>query len=486
VRLRVVILLVGLSALLLVGGIGAAPSARAGGATSRAYGIQISVPGQDAIGTQPISAPEDTVQFGGTFAYPEDGSIASLSTATMSASAVSGSVATATASIEVTGLKLFNGEITADALDAIASGTATPTNAEGNLSNETVTNLVVLGQAVTATPNQRVELGDWGYLILLEQTAEQATSRLPGYHGFVTDLDVHLTADHGGLPAGTVILVGYVEANVQAASPPPLPKPPAEPTATTSATTQQERQSKARHRAHEPKSSSELPVEPPPSVTPVLTAGGYVFPIYGVSSFVDTFGAPRGDVSGGWHHGDDIFAPLGAPLLACASGTVFSVGWNDVGGNRLWIRDDQGNEFYYAHLSAFSPLARNGARVQAGDVIGFVGNTGDAGGPPFHLHFEVHPVALLGLGYDGAVDPTSYLQAWERLQDIPITAAGAWAPAPSPDAQAPLPGAILLQVSDISSASGLDPASLRRAVAPIPTRGEGAALLVRAALAPPG
>jgi murein DD-endopeptidase MepM/ murein hydrolase activator NlpD len=58
----------------------------------------------------------------------------------------------------------------------------------------------------------------------------------------------------------------------------------------------------------------------------------------------------------------------------------FSVGWNDVGGNRLWLRDSQGNEFYYAHLSAFSPLAKNGRHVKAGEVVGFVGNTGDAQG----------------------------------------------------------------------------------------------------------
>ena len=79
-------------------------------------------------------------------------------------------------------------------------------------------------------------------------------------------------------------------------------------------------------------------------------------------------------------------------MLAVAGGTIFSVGWNDIGGNRLWLRDTKGNEFYYAHLSAFSTLAVNGAQVQAGDVIGFVGNTGDAAGTPPHLHFEIHPV----------------------------------------------------------------------------------------------
>jgi hypothetical protein len=201
-------------------------------------------------------------------------------------------------------------------------------------------------------------------------------------------------------------------------------------------------------------------------VQPKLTAGGYVFPVYGPVSYGDSFGAFRGDVPGNWHHGDDIFAPLGAPILACSDGIVFSVGWNDVGGNRLWLRDSQGNEFYYAHLSAFSPLAKNGRRVKAGEVLGFVGNTGDAAGTPTHLHFEVHPSSLLYLGYDGAVDPTSYLQAWQHLQDVRFQNVAGWVPAQGVSDPAPKPAAILLQVSDISEASGLDPGSLQRAIAP--------------------
>ena len=157
--------------------------------------------------------------------------------------------------------------------------------------------------------------------------------------------------------------------------------------------------------------------------------------------------------------------------------TVFSVGWERLGGWRLWLRDDRGNEFYYAHLSAYSPIAVNGANVNAGDVLGFVGNTGDAEGTPYHLHFEVHPVGLLGLGYDGAVDPTTYLDGWKHLQDVRFDAAAGWAP-PSL-ANAPKAGAILLQSSDISSASGLDPASIARALAPSAHAGEGGLLLVQ-------
>jgi hypothetical protein len=214
---------------------------------------------------------------------------------------------------------------------------------------------------------------------------------------------------------------------------------------------------------------------PPTDVSAPLSPDGYVFPVYGPSSFTDTFGAPRAGV--GWHHGEDIFAPLGAPLLAVADGTVFSVGWNKIGGWRLWLRDRGGNELYYAHLSAYSPYALNNAQVRAGTVLGFVGNTGDAEGTPYHLHFEIHPVALLGLGYDGAVDPTPYLDAWRRLQDIRFSAAGAWLPGlvRLTGSRAPEPGAILLQITDISSASGLDPGSLRRAMAPVAPGGDALA-----------
>ena len=164
----------------------------------------------------------------------------------------------------------------------------------------------------------------------------------------------------------------------------------------------------------------------PQTGQPPLTAGPYVFPVFGPSSYVDTFGAPRADVA--YHHGDDIFGALGQPLLAVADGIVFSVGWNKLGGNRVWLRDDQGNLYYYAHLSAFSIDVTNGAHVKAGDVVGFMGDSGDAEGTPVHLHFEIHPVSLLYLDYDGAVNPTPYLDAWKHLQELTSPAGAGWAP----------------------------------------------------------
>ena len=157
----------------------------------------------------------------------------------------------------------------------------------------------------------------------------------------------------------------------------------------------------------------------PLSATPPL-GGSYTFPVAASADWGDTYGAERSDVPGGWHHGDDLFAPLGTPVVAVADGTIFAVGWNRVGGWRLWLVDHVGNDFYYAHLSGYTRLARNSRAVRRGDVIGFVGNTGDAFTTLPHLHFEVHPNSLLYLGYDGAVDPTSYLRAWPQLHAVKV------------------------------------------------------------------
>jgi len=79
----------------------------------------------------------------------------------------------------------------------------------------------------------------------------------------------------------------------------------------------------------------------------------------------------------------------------------------------------------------------------------------------------VHPVSLLYLGYDGAVDPTPYLDAWSHQRDLPFPVVSGWAPAIPGGPAAPEPGAILLGMSDISTADGLDPVSLQRALTPV-------------------
>jgi murein DD-endopeptidase MepM/ murein hydrolase activator NlpD len=159
-------------------------------------------------------------------------------------------------------------------------------------------------------------------------------------------------------------------------------------------------------------------ISKPLTVTPPLGQGSYVFPVVGVSGYGDSYGAFRGDVHGKWHHGDDIFAALGTPVVAVANGTINRVGWHKVGGWRLWVRNGAADEFYYAHLSGYAPRVFHSKHVRAGDVLGFVGNTGDAFTSAPHLHFEVHPHQLLRLGYDGAVDPTPYLDSWLHMRSV--------------------------------------------------------------------
>jgi hypothetical protein len=118
----------------------------------------------------------------------------------------------------------------------------------------------------------------------------------------------------------------------------------------------------------------------------------------------------------------------------------------------------------------------DGNEVKAGAVVGFVGNTGDAQTTPYHLHFEIHPVGLLPLGYDGVVNPMPYLLAWRRLEDITFAAGRGWAPPVPTNATAPRPAAILLGSTDISSASGLDPGSLDRALTAPVSQGDSAVL----------
>jgi peptidoglycan LD-endopeptidase LytH len=104
-------------------------------------------------------------------------------------------------------------------------------------------------------------------------------------------------------------------------------------------------------------------------------------------AFGDDFGDPR--PGGRTHQGIDMLAPLGTPVYAAQSGR-FEQDYNDLGGTSALVFADKGDFTYYAHLSAYAGVP-SGAHVAAGTEIGHVGNTGDARGGPYHLHFEYHP-----------------------------------------------------------------------------------------------
>jgi murein DD-endopeptidase MepM/ murein hydrolase activator NlpD len=434
-------------------------------ASATAVPVRIVQPGAPEQIALSVTAPPSAEQVLPGYAYPDDGTIAKIGSADAQVVAQPGTSSSAQANSGALAVSLFGGEITVSSLDVRASVAAGTVSASGNVSASSITGLTVLGQLITPAPNLVVPLADWGTLEVLGSQVETVQKPPRSARATVTALRVKLIGDHGGLAAGSVIEIGAVAAAATAAPAVVAPVKPTTPTPTAPAA----RPVIPPDAPREPGTSipggapAEL-IRPAPAVTAQLTTGGYVFPVFGPASFGDTFGAARADVSGGWHHGEDIFAPLGTPLLAVADGTVFSVGWNDIGGWRLWLRDRAGNEFYYAHLSAYSPLAVNGRQVKAGDVVGFMGKTGDAEFSPVHLHFEIHPVSLLAMGYDGAVAPYPFLTAWRRAEDVSFDAGRAYLPLDGPAAArqgvAPPAGVVLLEADDISSTSGLVPGAI--------------------------
>ena len=120
-----------------------------------------------------------------------------------------------------------------------------------------------------------------------------------------------------------------------------------------------------------------------------------VFPVgdgYGLP-LIDSYGFPRmpGTPDEHWHEGIDIFAPSGTPLVATERGVVTRVGSGRLGGLTVWLRGESGTDWYYAHLLSHAPGLTEGMVVDGGDLLGYVGNTGNARTTPAHLHLQVHP-----------------------------------------------------------------------------------------------
>ena len=442
----------------------AAPPPRSASTGASAVLVRITVPGQDTVSLGALDWPTSTTADVQSFSYPTDGSVVSVGRSRASVFAAPGAAAATQSFGELIVVSLFNGEVVAGKVTASVTAGASERTAGADLSASAVQGLRALGRDVSSTPGASATLEDWGTLTVLSGSSGSRKAGPPAAQASLTALRIRLTAAHGGLPAGSEIVVGSVEATSVAdlSAPPPRPRPspsdgrqnPSRPTTVP--------------RAPEPDVGGEVPGGPvrvAPEITTRLSSGRFVFPVYGTASFGDSFGAPRADVAGGWHHGEDIFAAKGTPLLAVTDGTLHTIGFNRIGGYRLWLRDGEGDEFYYAHLSAYSPLAVEGRTVKAGDVIGFVGDTGDADGGAPHLHFEIHPASMLGLGYDGVVAPYSILLAWQRADDISFSAGRIYVPTGPGGTTLPPPGAVLLEADDIGSASGLVPGSLERTMA---------------------
>jgi peptidoglycan LD-endopeptidase LytH len=127
-------------------------------------------------------------------------------------------------------------------------------------------------------------------------------------------------------------------------------------------------------------------------------------PVQGVSARAvrDTWGAPRG--ADRTHEGVDIFARRGTPVTSATRGLVWRIGENALGGTVVWVLGPGGDLHYYAHLDRVADISPR-QRVAPGDVIGYVGNTGNAAGTPPHLHYGIYRRA------GGAINPYPLLSA---------------------------------------------------------------------------
>jgi len=435
-----------LASVVAVGADGAPAPTPGASASARALAVRIVYPDGRVFGSPAAggSAGSGSVSSE-SYAYPASGSVVVTGSLRASATTKGGATSSSSASTTVSNVSLFEGEITADSISAGSSAAASAHAAGGAFKGTSVSNLQALGRPHAFG---RATLGDWGTLTISQHAVERTSEDgVKGYTGTAVAVDVTLTAAHGGLPAGSEIQVGYAAAGATTA-PPPVPETGPHP---------------GDRPQLLPPATGPL-IGMPQVVSPDLTAAPYVYPVYGDTTVTDNYGGPT--QGAGWVRGAFVEGRLGQPVVAVSAGSLYRVGWNHAAGNKLWLRDGQGNEFLYTHLSAFSKLVKNGAHVRAGQVLGFMGSTGTSAGRQVRLYFEVHPVSMLFLGQDGAVDPAPYLASWRHLASLALPVGAFWAPKVPGTISAPVPGAVLIGSSDISTADGLDPASLRRAVRP--------------------
>lgn len=160
-------------------------------------------------------------------------------------------------------------------------------------------------------------------------------------------------------------------------------------------------------------SAQARPADPPDRI---------LFPVVGPAQWTDDFGAPRAQ---GGHEGNDVLSEWRAPVVAVEAGKVQIHHGSERAGCMLYLHGKSGTTYLYIHLNndltpkndgrggckpgvAFAPDLVDGARVKAGELLGYVGSSGDAGATN-HLHFELHP------GDGAAVSPYRWLKKADRL-----------------------------------------------------------------------
>lgn len=146
---------------------------------------------------------------------------------------------------------------------------------------------------------------------------------------------------------------------------------------------------------------------------PPAAPGGLLLPVQGVApaQLSDTFDDARG--SERMHEALDITAPRGTPVLAATDGSIEKLFTSDAGGLTIYQFDPRREHaYYYAHLDAYAPGLAEGQAVARGDVIGYVGSTGNASDDAPHLHFAIFELGPEKRWWQGtAINPYPLLAA---------------------------------------------------------------------------
>ena len=186
------------------------------------------------------------------------------------------------------------------------------------------------------------------------------------------------------------------EVEDEPASPATVPERPAAPTRRTSP----------------PAADAPIEVVPAPATSTRDVAGGLVVPVQGIAAadLMDTYDDPRG--SNRVHEALDIMAPAGTPVLATADGVVEKLFESDNGGVTIYQFDPTETWcYYYAHLQRYAPGLAEGDHVKRGEVIGYVGSTGNASADAPHLHFGIYRLGEQKRWWKGApVNPYPLLR----------------------------------------------------------------------------
>ena len=210
---------------------------------------------------------------------------------------------------------------------------------------------------------------------------------------------------------------------------------------------------------------------PQPSTPPAPKKARIIFPVVGSVKYRDDFGEPRG---GGRHEGNDIMAPKRAFAVAAEAGKVKLWTTSARAGCMLYLYGRSGTTYLYVHLNndltsgndnrgrcvagtAYAKGLKSGAKVAAGEPVGYVGDSGDANGVASHLHFEVHPKN------GAAVSPFPYLKRARRLlfaakprTVVSLKLRGTVVAAP--------PDELKMKISTLAASTGLKVKDVRRTI----------------------